>query len=1156
MGTSLPRVICLSVLFSFLAVLGTAQQVPPQPLITQPVIESQVTTLTGNTHPLAQPQFDIGAAPPDLPMQRMLLVLKRSPQQGFALRKLLDDQQDKASPNYHKWLTPDEFGVQFGPSDQDIQVVTGWLQAHGFQVNRVSHGRSVIEFSGAEAQVEEALHTSIHKYLVNGEEHWANASDPQIPAALVPVVVGVWSLHDFRKKPRIDIFPQLLKVKYTPGVRPDTTFNTSHGVLHALSPADFATIYNLNPLYASGISGAGNIAVVARSNLFANGFPYYAYVGSDVYNFRNIFGVSGGSLQVINDGPDPGDLGGGEEAEATLDATWSGAVAPNANVDLVVSASTTTTDGVDLSELYIVDNKVAPIMTESFGSCEIFASQTEWQAISMLAEQAAAQGITYLVSSGDSGAAGCDNPNRAPATHGASVSVLSSPQFTVAVGGTMFNEGNNSSKYWRSTNGPGLVSALSYIPENAWNESCLSCQFPNLFSVGGGRSTIFTKPTWQSGVPGIPSDGFRDVPDVSLTASIHDGYLLCLEASCVPDAQGFVSLFLIGGTSASAPSFAGIMALVDQQQQSPQGQANYVLYKLAAAETLSQCNASNTSTPPASTCVFNDATVGNNSVPGQTGFTAGTGYDLATGLGSVNATNLVNKWSTIAFRATTATLTPPSITATHGSPVSLGVSVSPNSGTGAPTGDVSLQTSLIAAPGFIDAFPPAQVGFLSLNNGSTSSTVNNLPGGTYTLTAQYAGDATFAPSPPSAPISVTITPENSSTTLTLLTNGLNGNLIPFNGGPFGGFVYIRADVSAQSTHGIPSGSTQFSDNGSIVSALGLNSQGYTVTPNGYFGFSTGQHSLIAQYQGDNSFKTSSSSPAASFTITQASTTTALVPISGVVQGSSITLMANIASPAFAGAPFNFCAVMPCESQNNYPSGTVTFFAGSTQLGTAQVTGNGVTANGVTAVASFSTSALPSGPSSITAQYTGDVNYLASSAAPITVSVNADFTFSPGGPSITIPSPGGSGSLALTITGQPGYSSTVNFTSTSCSGLPFGAHCTFSPPSVTGSGNTTLTVSTMAPTFAGVEHYGWTGFGFVFAGVFLFGIPSQRFRHASISLLLLVFVAGGTGCGGGGGGGTNHSPGTRTGSYPITVTATSGAGSSAITHTANFTLVVQ
>jgi hypothetical protein len=1163
--TCFPRVGLFFLFLSLLAASGFAQQVSPQPLINQPLItqpidESQLTTLKGNTHLLAQPQFDIGIAQPDMPLNRMLLVLKRSPQQDFALRKMLDDQQDKASPNYHKWVTPDEFGVQFGPSDQDLQLVTGWLQSHGFQVNRVAHGRSVIEFSGVESQVEAAFHTQIHRYmLANGEQHWANASDPQIPAALSPAVAGVWSLHDFRKLPNVQVSPQVLKTKYTPGKQPDTTFPSSSGVIHALSPADYAVIYNLNPLYASGISGAGNIAVVARSNLFADGFPFSSNVGSDVANFQAVFNVPTNGLRIINDGPDPGDLGGGEEVEVTLDASWSEAVAPGATVNVVVSASTATSDGVDLSELYIIDNNVAPVMTESFGSCELSASQTEAQGISMLSEQAAAQGITYLVSSGDAGVAGCDNPNTAPATQGASVNILSSPQFTVAVGGTMFNEGSNSAKYWSSANGAGFVSALSYIPEDVWNESCLSCQFPDLFSSAGGHSTFFSKPTWQSGVSGIPSDGFRDVPDVSLTAAIHDGYLLCLEASCVPDSQGFISFALIGGTSASTPSFAGIMSLVDQQQQSPQGEANYVLYRLAAAETLSQCNASIATPVPASTCIFNDVTVGNNSVPGVTGFSAGVGYDLATGLGSVNATNLVHQWNTVVFRATTATLTPSSIVATHGSPVSLGISVAPNSGTGTPTGDVSLQTSLIAAPGFIDDFPPVQAGFLILNGGSTSSTVKDLPGGSYTLTTQYAGDANFAPSPPSSPINVTISPENSSTALAVDTVDQSGNLIPFTGGQFGSFVYLRADVFAPSGHGTPTGSVAFSDNSSPLGALNLNSAGNTVTPNGYFGFNIGQHSVVAQYRGDNSFNVSNSPPAASFTISQASTSTALAPVSGGIQGSNITLTANLTSAAFAGAPFNFCATLPCETQSDYPSGTVTFFAGGTQLGTAQVSGTGVTPGGVTAAATFSTAALPAGSNTITAQYSGDVNYLASTAAPITVAVSADFTFAAGGPSITVAKPGGNGTLVLNITGQNGYSGTVNFSPASCSGLPFGASCSFGPVSVTGTGSTTITASTLAPVVGSLRRFGWTTAGLVFAGVFLLGVPRKRFRTAAcLSIVLLAFAAAGTGCGGGGGGGGgggNNSPGTPQGSYLITVTATSGTGATAITHTTTFTLVV-
>jgi len=1127
MGTRLPQFLLIGVVFCFISTISFGQQIAPTTLITQPVVESQLTTLKGNTHPLAQPKFDIGTAPPDLAMNRMLLVLKRSPEQEYALRTLLDNQQDKASAHYHKWLTPDEFGAQFGPADQDVQIVTGWLQFHGFEVNRVSHGRTVIEFSGTEGQVEEALHTSIHKYAVNGEEHWANASDPQIPSALAPVVAGVWTLHDFLKKPNIRISPEILKTKYTPGKQPDTTLTGSNGqVIHALSPADFAIIYHLNPLYASGISGAGSIAVVGRSN-----------ISSDWGEFRNVFGLSGGSLQVINDGPDPGDLGGGEEAEATLDTTWSGAVAPNANIDFVVSASTNTTDGVDLSELYIIDNNVARVMTESFGSCELGATQSEAQGISMLAEQAAAQGITYMVSSGDSGAAGCDNPNTAPAHFGDSVSVLSSPQFTVAVGGTMFNEGSNSSKYWSSTNGAGLGSALSYIPENVWNESCLSCQFPNLFSSGGGRSTFFAKPTWQSGVSGIPNDRFRDVPDVSLTASIHDGYLLCLQGSCVPDSQGFISIFLIGGTSASAPSFAGIMNLVDQQQSVGQGQANYVLYRLAAAETLSQCNASSSTVLPASTCVFNDVTVGNNSVPGQTGFSAGTGYDLATGLGSVNATNLVNKWSTISFRATTATLTPGSITGTHGSPVTIDVSVAPNSGSGTPTGDVSLLTSVNQA-----------VGFLSLSGGSQSSSVSNLPGGSYTLAAQYGGDATFAPSPLSTPVNVTISPESSVITASIFTLDQTGHTVPFTSGSYGGIAYLRADVAGASRQGTPTGFVYFYDNGTQYSGpMNLNSEGNTENPNATFFFTAGQHALTAFYGGDGSFKSGTSSPV-NFTISQATTAlTVTASPSAVGQGSNVLLTAKLSTPAFGGQTTIW----------NFPTGTVTFFNGSTQLGSSQLNDGQLTGNGETVLAGLDITTLPTGQNNITAQYSGDSNFIASSASATTVTVDADFTVAAASSSVTISSAGGSATNALSVTGQTGYNSTINFSGASCTGLPALSSCSFSPASLTGSGSTTLTVKTTAPTSAALRSSGWTGIGFMFAGVLLLNTKHRRFSSVFLTCALLfglAFASIGCGGGGNGGGGGGGSPGTTPGSYNVVVTASTSDG--VVSHTAAFTVVIQ
>src|SRR5229473_500785 len=490
MGTSLPRVICLSVLFSFFAAVGTAQQVPPQPLITQPVIESQVTTLTGNTHPLAQPQFDIGAVPPDMPLQRMLLVLKRSPQQDFALRKLLDDQQDKASPNYHQWLTPDEFGVQFGPSDQDVQLVTGWLQSQGFQVNRVAHGRTIIEFTGVESQVEAAFHTQIHAYMVNGQQHWANASDPQIPAALAPVVAGVLSLNNFPAQPMLHVAGAMSRDKSTgqvTPVTPTTTFGGNCGVqnhCYGVGPYDFATIYNVAPLWnaSPAIDGTGQtIAIVGETDINPQ----------DVADFRNFFGLPPVTLNVIHDGPAPGILSDGEETESDLDVEWSSAVAKGATIDFVVSQSTETTRGIDLSALYIIDNNLAPVMSESYGFCELGLGTAGNQGFNAMWQQAAAQGITVMISAGDNGAAGCDNFNAiGPARFGLQVSGFASTPFNVAVGGTDFYDLTNSSLYWKTTNATTTqASAISYIPETTWDDSCTNPVFGTLLGFSTNAET-------------------------------------------------------------------------------------------------------------------------------------------------------------------------------------------------------------------------------------------------------------------------------------------------------------------------------------------------------------------------------------------------------------------------------------------------------------------------------------------------------------------------------------------------------------------------------------------------------------------------------------------------------------------------------------------
>jgi hypothetical protein len=1146
--------------FSLLSIISTdalGQDIRTLSRITAPVDESQLTAIRGNVHRMARPIFDHGPAPPGLPMLRMLLVLQRSQEQERALRKLLDDQQDKSSSIYRKWLTPEEFGQRFGVSDQDLQVILSWLQSHGLQVGKVARGRAVMEFSGTAAQVQEAFHTEIHKYMVNGEEHWANSTDPKIPTALAPVVAGVATLHNFRKEPQIRIAADRIPAHMYPGPQPQVTLQSGS---HGLGPGDYEVIYNMTSVIQGppGLSGppAGfgtTIAVVGRSNVNVQ----------DVVRFRDIFNLPNNTPQVFVDGPDPGDLGGTEEAEAVLDTTWSGALAPGAEVWLVVSASTNTTDGVDLSELYIIDNSAGAIMTESFAGCEAGVTAAEATNISQLAEQAAAEGITYIVAAGDVGSAGCDDPSETQATGPFSVNVLAATPFTVAVGGTEFNENGNNAVYWNSANGQyTITSARSYIPEDVWNESCTvaecGTQKANIASGGGGASTYFNKPAWQSSVSGIPNDGMRDVPDVAMAAAAgHDPYLLCLDGSCQPDAQGNISFFAIGGTSAAAPSFAGMMALVNSAvvplNSHPRlGQIDYVLYALAAKQNLSSCNGSSGATPPASSCIFNDVTVGSNAVPGEVGYgtsaakyQSGVGYDLATGLGSINLANLIRSWDTVTFSPTTTTLSLSPTTFTHGTSVTVNIGVTSASGT--PTGDVSLFQSGV---GGVPSLPVQGNAFTLNGSGSVSASTNLLPGGYYSVAAQYAGDGKFMSSD-STSVSLNVTPEPSSTVAEVLTRDQSGKFIGFTQLPYGSFVYLRADVTGHSGVGYATGSINFSDGAASLAGnpYALNSQGNTATPNGLFSFVLGQHSIVANYGGDPDFG-ASNSPAVGFTITQASTSTALTSNSAT-QGVQCSAMVNTDS---GGAP---------------PSGTVTFYVGGTQVGSAvPVSGIPAVTNPQTgtlqwaqAAATFTDTALTNGKYTISAAYSGDNNYGASSAPPIVVTVQPDYSLTASSSSIAITSPGGSGSSTLTISAINGFNGAVNF---SCSNLPAMSSCQFSPTSVSGGGNTTLSITTTAAVALlipdnrsnGVDRTTTEG-EVTLAGICLVaGMFWRRRWHKLLNVAAFALLLTGAGCGGGGSSGPPPppppSPGTTAGIYAVMVTATSGT----ITHNISLSVNVQ
>ena len=566
--------------------------------IVGPIDEGQVITLTGNLHPLARGEFDLGVVAGETVLERMVLELEPSAAQQAELDALVEAQHDPSSPLYRQWLTPAEYGARFGASAADLARITGWLRGHGFTVDEVTTSKRLVIFSGTAAQVADTFHAEIHRYKVEGVEHIANVQDPQVPAVFRGVVGGVLSLHDFRRTSHMSARKALT-----------TGPEYSSGSTHYLFPADWATIYDLNTLYSAGTKGAGvSIAIVGRSNINL----------SDVTTFRSAAGLVANTPAVTFVSANPGLLA-GDQDESTLDVEWSGAIAPAAAVKFVVGASTATTDGVDLSAQYIVNHATAPVVSTSYGSCETYMGASELAFYNALWQQAASEGISAFVSSGDSGAAGCNGGSSTTGTMAAVNGLCSSP-YSTCVGGTEFNEGSNPAKYWSASNSSGYESALSYIPEKVWNESALDGG-SGLWSSTGGASLVYAEPSWQKGVAGTSAaNGMRAVPDVAMSAAGHDGYII------VEDGSDWV----IAGTSAASPSFAGLMALVVQSQGGKgQGNANPALYALL-----------NGAKNP-----FHATLSGNNSVPGVSGFTASGGsYNLATGLGSVDGALLVSGW--------------------------------------------------------------------------------------------------------------------------------------------------------------------------------------------------------------------------------------------------------------------------------------------------------------------------------------------------------------------------------------------------------------------------------------------------------------------------------------------------------------------------------
>jgi subtilase family serine protease len=725
----------------------TAQTFPAR--IRGDVNNSDMSQLKGGRAQNGAAEPDMGRMPADAKLAGVSIVFSRSSEQQAALEKLLADQQDPSSPRFHQWLTPDQFGAQFGMARGDLDKVQTWLEQQGLTIERVSRSRNVIRFSGTVGQLEQAFRTELHRYKSTTEEHFAPSTALSVPAAIAPTVQAVGNLSNLR--------PRAMHVKAR------RAFTSSQSGSNFFAPGDIAITYDVKPLYSAGIDGTGqSIVIVGQS----------AIDPKDIENFQNAAGLpKKAPVMVLVPGSGSSTIVSGDEGESDLDVEWSGAIAKGATIDFVYTGSNTNFNAFDSIQYAILEG-IGNIISISYGACETAVQQSNFS-LENIFQQAAAQGQTILAASGDQGSTSCSGDSNGltqTQQNALAVNYPASSPFVTAVGGTeISNADSTSSTYWSGTSGSdSLTSAKLYIPEVVWNDN--STQY-GLSSSGGGASALFPKPSWQKGVPGIPADGKRDLPDVSLYSSPNlPGYLFCTSdkanwiganssgpaqaASCNSGFRDSTSggnyLTVAGGTSFAAPIFAGMIALINQKQGWAEGQglANTTLYGLAADG-------------PTYASAFHDITSGNNNCnAGSTycgtttgGFKAGTGYDEVTGLGSVDLANLAGVWpsSKTTLISTTTTLAAVTTSPNTNASDAVTITVAEASGSGIPTGNVSLS---IDGGGTTYSNGGSTASVTLGANGSTTYTATFASAGVHTIVAQYAGDASHAASTGSVVLTV------------------------------------------------------------------------------------------------------------------------------------------------------------------------------------------------------------------------------------------------------------------------------------------------------------------------------------------------------------------------------------------------------------------
>jgi subtilase family serine protease len=1007
--------------------------VPPAPRqISEPINESNLQRLRGNSTPAARTTTDLGRVPDNQPQGHILIMLKRSAGQEQALEQFMQDQYNPQSPNFHNWLTPEQFGSLFGPSENDITQVTQWLRAHGFTVNSVAPGRTFVDFSGTAGQIASAFHTEMHHYLMNEEDHFANASDPMIPAALAPIVSGFRSLNDLYPKPlsrkpgsaRFDRSTGRWS-SLTPG---HFTIGSGSTTAYIVGPQDFAQIYGVNQVWQQSVSLPSGTQKLVGTGQTIGVIGNVQLSLPDIRSFRDQFGISalGPHGSVVIDNP-PSSVcavpGSNQAAEGYIDAEWAGATAPDATVDYVACADAGATSGTDLAAAYLVQDATHAqqnsVLSTSFGYCEQNPQSESNQFYVQLWQQAAAEGITVVAAAGDSGGAECDeyNQNTHYASLGLGVSGESSTPYNVAVGGTDFSDvfSGTTAKYWSATNSASLQSANSYIPETPWNESCGSplvlqaynenhgtnfssssganglCTYasqlpidPNFLAPPtfdrlagtGGLSIVSSRPGWQTGVAGLPSGTARAVPDISLFASsgFSWGHALIFCYSGTNSGCDFTNpnallLDTDGGTSFAAPAFSGIMALINQKN-GRQGQANNILYPLAAQQFI---NSNNNSQPNLATCAaylgpgalagcyFHDISATpnpNSATQQQTPFVTGTTAIPCTG-------------SATAAGVFTDTSTDPASNSRNCYGYQITVTGSGNTLTTTPnfygilsTADNANSPAFAATPGYDLA--------TGLGSPNVSALVNAPQWSTLSITTSSLPQATVG----------------SAYTQTLAASG---RITPYSWSIASGS--LPPGLALDSATGVISGTP---------TAAGLSS--FTVQ--------------VADSEG------TPATAKASFSLTV---------VAAPVPGPTTTTLTSSSATVGTGMTVTFTATV--TGSGAVPTGTVTFYNGTASIGT------GTLASGV---ATLTTSFSAPGTAIIQAVYGGDAQFKGSTSAPLTETIaTPGFTTTVSPTSLIIPFQG-SGKVTLTITAQGGLTGAVSF---SCGKLPAYFSCSFATSTV-------------------------------------------------------------------------------------------------------------